>query len=582
MKVPALELPDVSPNVRPTPFQPAPGPDSFGAQVGDALQRTGAVGMQFATRERERQDAFRVADAQLELQKNIETRLHDPKTGFLVARGKDAMDTAPVRQGVNDDYQKTLDGLSSDLQKRIFQQRAGPIVEAANRIAEDHSAQQIRAVHESNAAAQETLALESIARDNSQANVAMHVNAARGPLALYWGHDQGYTNDGVKAKINEFERKAYSKALDGYLNRPYNPDGTGGPNVAGAMDYIASDTGGGATVRDKLGTALEDYQKKINEALKGSSVGVQAEKALAGVKTLQGGLMDEVDANNRIRAVPFGPLHEAIQKEANQIVADHNRAVLHNEEQTMGGLGKIIEANGGHIEKVMGTTDYDSLTKAGQDKLWTRAEAIKKRIRTDYNAEQTSDLHKRTLARQQQKDEYEAASAKLRLMDPQEAKDADLSAAFPDVDPQKWMPQLQLDQKKIKDLYDKGQGETLGRLKDEAKARAAEMHYSPDRAKRLESDMTLWFINHHDDNSGRGPTDKETKAAFSEKMGMEKSTIGGVEIPFTAKPKFEREPEISKTAPAAAPKPTRKLSGGVWYIRGPNGEAVKDPNQAAQ
>lgn len=104
----------------------APGPDSFGAELGDTLARAGLSEADKAIQQhREAADAIALDDASAQLGTWVNSRLYDQQDGWLLKKGKDAMGL-PEQAG--DEFQKQADsiaqGLSNDRQRVAFARTA--------------------------------------------------------------------------------------------------------------------------------------------------------------------------------------------------------------------------------------------------------------------------------------------------------------------------------------------------------------------------------------------------------------------------------------------------------------------------
>lgn len=289
MRVPYEGLPTVAPNGVPFDYQTEQAnPSDFGAQAGDALQRTAQVGAQAAEQlanhavvfqEIDNETAAKDADAKFTRQ--LTDLQFDPQKGYYTLRGKNAVDGyAAAQDQVQQLRQDALDALPNQRARNMFdtiaQRRMAMAMDGMAR----HAAQQrqVYIAQASDARVDATLnAAAASYNDDKQFQLAL--NTAK-QEAVDTGQLNGWAPEVVNAQIQKYTDKAWSLRLGRMaLTDP-----------VGAQDLY----------RQNIGAISGTAQAQIEHSLKGAVDAVQtrqiATRIMAGQATPNEQLADVVES----------------------------------------------------------------------------------------------------------------------------------------------------------------------------------------------------------------------------------------------------------------------------------------------
>jgi hypothetical protein len=243
---------DVSQRPLPTPYADPSGatPDTFGANVGAAVQGAASTADAIFREEKQKADSARVVQAEAQLGDSYNAAIFDPKQGFVTRRGTDAL--AAYKDTVDSLKKRRaeiLASLSNDDQKRAFDARTTSTYEQAVRQIDNHTLQQSEQAATDAFKARETTSYATLA------NVAFDPVARGAEMDKMRGAivERARTTGGeavtTRAMLQLYDQMAHGVVLDQMLAKQ---------QAAAAKTYFDQ-------VRPELGTKADDYEKRIRE-----------------------------------------------------------------------------------------------------------------------------------------------------------------------------------------------------------------------------------------------------------------------------------------------------------------------------
>lgn len=223
-------------------------PEDAAAGVGSAAAGLGETISAVAKAEKEKADAFAVADLDAKFSREATDLLYNPKTGFLTQQGGNALDSEGVVAALNKARERYAAEAKNPVQQRAFMARSEDRAQSLARQVEVHSAQQRQQYYKDTADGQIANAVVDAATFwNSPEDLTKVVEHIRPVLFMQWASNESLPPEMIQARWSKVRSDIYSAAMEMYVSKDKGIEG---------LKFLAEH-------RDDLGPAAYKYERML-------------------------------------------------------------------------------------------------------------------------------------------------------------------------------------------------------------------------------------------------------------------------------------------------------------------------------